>query len=173
MENKLTHEGDAFINFRDYSFRKPGAHAYRWVDIRHLRIPAETMGDGELLAGLIGHEQFRDDYAGGGVQPGGARHGPYRRRMVTPDAYEAVDRAKAARILREWANQFGDVPAELEADLQRQVLNRLATADTIHYLSGLGSEAFHDWGGVHTAFHEFVFIERSAGRVTLLVAADD
>ncbi|MFJ5220438.1 hypothetical protein ACIP98_37855 [Streptomyces sp. NPDC088354] len=34
-------------------------------------------------------------------------------------------------------------------------------------------EALHDWGGVHEELHQFVLIDRSAGRITLLVAADD
>lgn len=173
MENKLTHEASAFINFRSYKFQDARAHGFRWVDVKHLRLPAEPVGDRELLAALIGHPQFRDDYAGGGVLPEGPRHGPYWLRLVTPDAYEAVSREKSAHVLWEWANQFGDVPAALEAHLQREVFDGLSTADHIYYLSGLGDEALHDWGRVHIDFHEFVFIDRSAGRVTLLVAADD
>ncbi|MEU1692817.1 hypothetical protein [Streptomyces hirsutus] len=173
MGNKLTPEGRAFINFRDYEFRDPRSHGFRWLDIKHLRFPAESADDGKLLAALIGHEQFRDDYAGGGVLPEGPRHGPYWLRLVTPDAYETVGREKSTHILREWANQFGDVPSELEADLRQEAFDRLAAADHISYLSGLGEEAIHDWGRVHDCFHEFVLIDRSAGRITLLVAADD
>jgi hypothetical protein len=173
MENPLTHEASAFINFRDYTFRDPGAHGFRWVDLKHLRLPARSLGARELLVALIGHEQFRDDYAGGGVQADGSRHGPYWLRLVTPDAYEAVSREKSAHVLREWTNQFGDVPAELEAELRHEVFDRLAAADDIHYLSGLGDEALHDWGQVHEDFLEFVLVDRSAGRITLLVAADD
>ncbi|MFB7368289.1 hypothetical protein ACFC0D_00335 [Streptomyces sp. NPDC056222] len=173
MENWLTHEGSAFINFRNYKFQDASTHAFRWVDAKHLRFPSESVGDRELLAALIGHEQFRDDYAGGGVLPEGTRHGPYWLRLVTPDAYEAVSREKSELILREWLNQFGAVPAELEANLRREAFDRLAAADRIHYLSGLGSEAFHDWGGVHGEFHELVIINSSAGHITLLVAADD
>jgi len=173
MENQLTHEASAFINFRDYKFQDPRSHGYRWVDIKHLRLPAESVGGRELLAALIGHEQFRNDYAGGGVLAEGSRHGPYWLRLVTPDVYEAVSREKSARVLWEWANQFGGVPTTLEADLQQEVFDRLAAADHIYYLRGLGDEAIHDWGRVHVDFHEFVLIDRSAGRITLLVAADD
>ncbi|MGW9372574.1 hypothetical protein ACWGVR_21425 [Streptomyces xanthophaeus] len=173
MENELTYEGDAFILFRDYKFQEPRSHAFRWVTVKHLRFPAESDGDEELLAALIGHEQFRDDYAGGGVLPDGLRHGPYWLRMVTPHAYEAVGREDSARILREWADQYGDLPAALAADLQREVFGRLAEADRIYHLPELGGGALHDWGGVHGEFHEFVLIDRLAGRLTLLVAADD
>ncbi|ROQ93798.1 hypothetical protein EDE04_0203 [Streptomyces sp. 2132.2] len=173
MENQLTHEANNFINFRDYNFRDPRSHGFRWVDIKHLRIPAVSGEAHELLAALIGHEQFRDDYAGGGVLSEGSRHGPYWLRLVTPDAYEAVSREKSACVLWGWVNQFGDVPAKLGADLQQEVFDRLSSADHIYYLSGLGDEAIHDWGCVHQYFHEFVLIDRSAGRITLLVAADD
>ncbi|MFC9795616.1 hypothetical protein [Streptomyces sp. NPDC057695] len=70
-------------------------------------------------------------------------------------------------------NQFGYVPAALKADLQQEVFDRLAAADRINCLSRLGDEAIHDWGRVHEHFHEFVLADRSAGRITLLVAADD
>ncbi|MEU6943828.1 hypothetical protein ABZ957_01065 [Streptomyces sp. NPDC046316] len=173
MPSTLTHEADGFINFRDFTFPDPRSHGYRWVDLKHLRLPAESVSERELLAALIGHEQFRDDYAGGGVLPDGPRHGPYWLRLVTPGAYEAVSREKGAHILRAWANQYGDVPGELEAHLEREVLDRLSVADHIYYLSGLGDEAIHDWGRVHIDFHEFVLIDRSGGRITLLVAADD
>ncbi|MYS09257.1 hypothetical protein GTW71_23100 [Streptomyces sp. SID6041] len=173
MENQLTHEAGTFINFRNYKFQDPRSHGYRWVDIKHLRIPAESGGAQDLLAALIGHEQFRDDYAGGGVVSAGSRHGPYWLRLVTPDIYEAVSRERSAYVLRGWVNQFGDVSAALDAVLQQEVFDRLAAADRIYYLSRLGDKAIHDWGRVHEHFHEFVLIDRSAGRITLLVAADD
>jgi hypothetical protein len=129
--------------------------------------------DRGLLAALIGHEQFRDDYAGGGVLPEGLRHGPYWLRLITPDLYESISHEKAVQILREWVDPLWDVPAELKADLQRDVFARLAAADGIYCLSELDDEAVHDWGRVHDYFHEFVLIDRSAGRITLIVAADD
>jgi hypothetical protein len=173
MENQLTHEASAFINFRDYKFQDSMSHGFRWVDIKHLRLVGEPVEARELLAALVGHEQFRDDYAGGGVLAEGSRHGPYWVWLVTPDAYEAVSREKSAHVLWGWVNQFGDVPAKLEANLREEVFDRLSQADHICYLKGLGDEAIHDWGRVHEYFHEFVLIDRSAGRITLLVAADD
>ncbi|WP_411109089.1 hypothetical protein [Streptomyces sp. c-19] len=173
MRSMLTHEGSTFINFRKYRFQDPRSPAFRWVDIKRLRFPVKSVGDTELLAELIGHEQFQDDYAGGGVLPEGLRHGPYWVRAVTPDAYEAVDREKSDRILWEWANRFEVVPAGLATDLRREVFDLLTAAERIYHLSELGDEAIHDWGGVHGDFLEFVLIDRSAGQITLLVAADD
>ena len=172
MDNVLAHEGSAFINFRRY-VPDPKEHGFRWVDIKQFRLSAESVDDRELLAALIGHEQFRDDYAGGGVLPEGPRHGPYWLRLITPDLYEPIGQEKAVQILREWVDPLWDVPTELAADLQREVFARLAAADGIYYLRELGDEAIHDWGRVHDYFHEFVLIDRSAGQITLIVAADD
>ncbi|MFJ4539914.1 hypothetical protein ACIP39_28695 [Streptomyces tibetensis] len=172
MDHELAHEESAFINFRRY-VADPKEHGFRWVDIKQLRFSAESVADRALLAALIGHEQFRDDYAGGGVLPDGPRHGPYWLRVITPHLYESIGREKAVQILREWVDPLWDVPTELEANLQREVFARLAAAEVIYYLSELGDEAIHDWGRVHDYFHEFVLIDRSAGRITLIVAADD
>ncbi|GHA84701.1 hypothetical protein ACIQRS_19985 [Streptomyces termitum] len=172
MDNGLAHEESAFINFRRY-VRDPKEHGFRWVDIKQLRFSAGSVDDRELLAALIGHEQFRDDYAGSGALPDGPRHGPYWLQLITPGLYESISQEKAAQILREWVDPLWDVPTELEADLQRKVFARVAAADGIYYLSELGDEAIHDWGRVHDYFHEFVLVDRSAGRITLIVAADD
>ncbi|MFI9243983.1 hypothetical protein ACIGXF_15620 [Streptomyces sp. NPDC053086] len=172
MDNRLAHESSAFINFRHY-VADPKEHGFRWVDIKQLRFSVESLDDRGLLAALIGHEQFRDDYAGGGVWPAGPRHGPYWLRLITPDLYEPISREKAVGILREWVDPLWDPPTELEADLQREVFDRLAAADGIYRLSELGDEAVHDWGRVHGCFHEFVLIHRSARRTFLVVAADD
>ncbi|MGA6171699.1 hypothetical protein ACPEIF_15785 [Streptomyces sp. NPDC012600] len=172
MDNRLAHEESTFINFRRY-FPNPKEHGFRWVDIRQLRFSADSVDDRGLLAALIGHEQFRDDYAGGGVLPDGLRHGPYWLRLITPDLYESISQETAVQILRGWVDPLWDVNTELEADLQREVFARLAAADGIYYLSELGDEAIHDWGRVHDYFHEFVLIDRSAGRIMLIVAADD
>ncbi|MFF6881401.1 hypothetical protein ACFY9S_39840 [Streptomyces sp. NPDC012474] len=172
MDNGLAHEESAFINFRRY-VPDPKEHGFRWVDIKQFRFSAESVADRGLLAALIGHEQFRDDYAGGGVLPDGPRHGPYWLRLITPGLYESISQERAVQILREWVDPLWGVPTELEADLQREVFARLAAADGIYHLSELGDEAIHDWGRVHDYFHEFVLIDRSAGRITLIVAADD
>ncbi|MGC5000853.1 hypothetical protein ACLQ19_30805, partial [Streptomyces sp. DT195] len=94
MDNGLAREESAFINFRRY-VRDPKEHGFRWVDIKQLRFSAESVDDRGLLAALIGHEQFRDDYAGGGVLPNGPRHGPYWLRLITPDLYESISQEKA------------------------------------------------------------------------------
>jgi hypothetical protein len=172
MDNGLAHESSAFINFRHH-VADPKEHGYRWVDIKQFRFSVESLDDRGLLAALIGHEQFRNDYAGGGVLSDGSRHGPYWLRLVTPGRYEPLSQEQAVRILREWVDPLWDPPAGLEAALRREVFDRLAAADGIYYLGELGEEAIHDWGRVHDCFHELVLVDRSAGQLSLVVAADD
>ncbi|MFE9040211.1 hypothetical protein ACFY9F_07435 [Streptomyces sp. NPDC012421] len=173
MAATLTHDGAAFVNFRHFAFTEPHAHAYRWLDVKRFRLPDPSVPDRDLLAALLAHEQFRDDYAGGGVDPGGTRHGPYWLRLVTPEAYESVGRDGAARLLETWAERSGPLPDALAEALRREAYEPLAAADSVHHLNGLGEDEYHDWASVHGEFHELVLVDRAAGRLTLLVAADD
>ncbi|MER7368686.1 hypothetical protein [Nonomuraea wenchangensis] len=170
MQETLTYLDQTFINFREFLFED---HACRWVDMKRFGVSDSNVGDTQLLTELIGHEQFRDDYAGGGVEAGGLRHGPYWLRNVSPAAYVRVDEMSAHAILRDWAAQFGPLPVALSARLEHEVHPLVAGATERYRLSDLGHEAFHDWGGVHVDFHELVFIDRPAKILSLLVAADD
>ncbi|MEV7535064.1 hypothetical protein [Streptomyces hydrogenans] len=173
MSTTLVHEPGAFVNFRHFAFAEPCAHGFRWLDVKRFRLAGACDDDRDLLAELIAHEQFRDDYAGGGVDPEGTRHGEYWLRCVTPGAYEPIDRERAARLLDAWAEQHGPVPRRLAEALRREAHDALATADSVHHLNGLGEDEYHDWASVHGEFHELVLVDRKAGRLTLLVAADD
>ncbi|MET8293860.1 nucleotidyltransferase domain-containing protein [Streptomyces sp. NPDC005180] len=172
-DDTLVHEGGAFLNFRTYPAGEEWGHGFRWLHTKRFRLPAAPVTDARLLAALLSHEQFRDDYAGGGVLPQGRRHGSFWRRLITPAAYEPVTSDAAARLLRTWADQFGPVPEALGADLRKEAFACLAAAGTVLHLTGVGEDDFHDWGGVHGEFHELVAIDRTAGHLTLLVAADD
>ncbi|BBA98415.1 hypothetical protein RVR_4583 [Actinacidiphila reveromycinica] len=185
--------GLTFVNFRDHAFPEGGGHGYRWVDLRSFRPRPGSTGtgsagpgaagpgaarpgaarDGELLAAVTAHEQFRDDYAGGGVDPNGTRHGPYWLRSCGPDAYRPVSREEAIRVLRAWAHQYGALPRKLERTLDTVLFAVVDAASRLYRLRDLGAEAVHDWGGVHGAFHEFLAIDDAQGSLTLLVAADD
>lgn len=170
---ELTYLDDVFINFRDHVFDESGGHGFRWINIKRFRLPADEPGGQDVLAALIANVQFRDDYAGGGVQPDGTRHGPYWTRSVTVDAYRAVTRDDAATTLRTWADRHGPLPGTLADVLAREVHPAVRTATSCYELPDLGREAFHGWGGVHTDFHEFVAIDRPESSLTLIVAADD
>ncbi|MDX2707731.1 hypothetical protein PV350_33515 [Streptomyces sp. PA03-6a] len=162
----------SFVNFRDHAFQDAGGHAFRWVSLKAFRFPPGA-GDRELLGALIAHEQFRDDYAGGDVEPDGTRHGPYRLDRISPGAYRPVAPADAIRTLRGWAARYGRVPTSLEAVLEERVHRVIGPGTACHRLADLGRDAFHDWGGVHCAFHEYVVVDHAHAALTLLVAADD
>ncbi|WP_431896170.1 hypothetical protein [Nonomuraea sp. bgisy101] len=166
----LTYQDQTFINFRQFT---SGDHARRWVDIKRFGLSRPDADVTHLLTELIGQEQYRDDYAGGGVEVNGLRHGPYWLRNVSPAAYVRVDEASANAILRDWAAQFGPLPVALSARLEHEVHALVAGATERYQLKDLGYEAFHDWGGVHNDFHELVVIDRPAKALSLLVAADD
>ncbi|WP_433179720.1 hypothetical protein [Actinoallomurus sp. CA-150999] len=169
----LDYRGQVFINFRDYTFDDPAAHGYRWVDGKRFDLRSPAVDDMTLLSAVIRHDQFRDDYAGGGVDPQGTRHGPYQLEHITPEAFEPVDGPTSTAMLAAWADQHGEVPEQLAATLFREVFEPVRQATGRYGLKNLGRTAFHDWGGVNTDFHELILIDRTAGSLTLIVAADD
>ncbi|WP_328872105.1 hypothetical protein OHT76_19405 [Streptomyces sp. NBC_00287] len=168
----LVHLDSPFINFRDFKFTEASAHGYRWIDIKRFRLPSEAPSDRALLAALIAHPQFRDTYDGSGVQDW-PRHGGWWLDRITPDTYRAVDAAAASTAIRAWTDQHGPVPHALTERIQAQVHTPIATATSTYLLDPLPGDARHDWGGVHTDFHELVLIDRPSATLTLLVAADD
>lgn len=76
MDQDLPYRDQVFINFRDFFGHSPD-HGYRWVDLKRFCLARPGQSDMQVLHALIKHDQFRDDYAGGGVVPEGTRHGPY------------------------------------------------------------------------------------------------
>ena len=162
----------ALVNFRDF-IHDGRHHAYRWVDVKKFQLLDTPCDDERLLESLIGHEWFRDDYAGGGVDSAGARHGPYWLDRVTVPAYEPVDERTALAGLRTWADHNGMLPPPLRYALDREVYAQVRAATSRYRLKDLGETAWHDWGGVHGEFHELVLIGRQTGSLVLIVAADD
>ncbi|MGC4879143.1 hypothetical protein ACLQ26_23150 [Micromonospora sp. DT43] len=144
------------------------------MDVKRFGITAIDEPDGGLVAALINHEWFGDNYATG-PEPGGDpdRHGPYWRERITPDCYDPIDPELAERRLRFWSEQFAPVPEHLTAELRQEVYQPLRAADGIYLLRDIGPDAFHDWGGVHNEFHEFLLVDRTNQTVVQIVAADD
>jgi hypothetical protein len=173
VEQALDYHDHVFINFRDYAFVEPSGHCYRWVDLKRFGLPSVPAEDVRLLDALLRHEQFRDDYAGGDVDPAGTRHGSYWLDRITTEAYEPVTAATAIGVLSAWAHQFGNIPQLLEDTLEREIYLPVREATSLYRLKELGRAAFHDWGGVHIDFHELVIVNRVAGSLALMVAADD
>lgn len=125
------------------------------------------------MRALIADERFVDDYAGAGADTVGEIHGPYLLSRITVDAYEHIDARSAVGILDGWARQYGGLPANLDEALKAEVYVLISNADSCYRLRELGKSALHDWAGVHTQFHELVTIDRTAGTLALIVAADD
>ncbi|MFD7734132.1 hypothetical protein ACFV6F_27595 [Kitasatospora phosalacinea] len=161
-----------FVNFRDHPFPDGRGHGFRWVDLKSFRF-ARDCRDQDLLTAVVAHEQFRDDYAGGGVDPDGLRHGPYWLNVISPDEYQPVSCDRTALVLEEWVKQYGGLPNSLEDALDATLRAAVNSASRLYCLRDLGSDAFHDWGGVHGEFHEFVAVDDDRQALTLLVAADD
>ncbi|MDN3351979.1 hypothetical protein [Actinomadura sp. DC4] len=122
----LAYLDQAFVNFRDFFGPSPG-HGCRWVDLKRFQLLAAG-SDERFLRALAGHEQFRDDYAGGGVDPSGVRHGPYWLESLGLDAYEPVDETVAMDVLRSWAGQYRDLPERLSEVLERDVYTPVRAA---------------------------------------------
>ncbi|GAA1653062.1 hypothetical protein [Actinoplanes couchii] len=158
----LTHEGDNFVNFRN--------RTYQWVDAQRFLRTDEEDGD-DVLAAVIGHDLFGRDYAGGAAGADPERHGPYWRKLITPQSYRRVDADDAVSRLRIWAEQHVRVSDAIWMRLETEIYPLFGTADEVHELRDLGTTAHHDWGGVQNDFHEFVLVEKTL--VTLVVAADD
>ncbi|MEU1290146.1 hypothetical protein [Kitasatospora sp. NPDC005856] len=167
---ELVHLERMLLDFGDFGFEEQ-RHAFRWVDIKRFGL-GEGAGDRDVLAGLIAHPQFRDTYDGAGPldRP---RHGQWWLERITPDTYTPVPAPAAVDLIEAWVLQHGPVPPTLRARLEREVHAPLRRADARYLLVHPPEDARHDYGPVHTDFHELVLIDRASAAVTLLVAADD
>jgi hypothetical protein len=168
----LVYRDGAFVNFRDHDFPEGSGHGYRWVQLKRFHLPGAPPPDRGLLAALIAHPEFRDTYDGAGVwrEP---RHGQWWSDRITPGAYRAVSEAGALRTLHAWARAGAPPPPDLEARLDEAAYTPVRRATSRFTLGPLPEDAQHDYGPVHTEFHELVLIDRRVSTMTLLVAADD
>ena len=161
---RLTHCGELFVNFANGTFQ--------WVDVQRFSVAA-GVGDREALALLISDGRYGCDYAGGAPGQDPDRHGPYWRERITPDAFDLTDADAEEHRLRAWAGQHAELSNRLRSELEVALYGPLRAADRVYRLRDLGEAAFHDWGGVHLSFHELALIDRAAGTLALVVAADD
>jgi hypothetical protein len=162
---RLTHLDRVFINLDNAT--------YRWVDIKRFALPAPAPDDASILAALIDHEVYGDNYAGGDPGSDPERHGPYWRDRITPACYDPVDADSVERQVRFWAEQYAPLPEQVRPELQREVYGPLHAVDRVYRLRDLGRDAFHDWGWVLGEFHECALIDDARGTLALVVAADD
>ncbi|WP_405496120.1 hypothetical protein [Nocardia sp. NBC_00511] len=150
---------------------------YHWVSLKAFTITA-SRSDKDLIAAMIRHPQYRDNYAGGGPddQSSPSLHGPYRLDLISADSFIHLSSTTAQLSLRQWAERASrTVSATVQTELDRLVYPVL-TNSAVFELPSLGQDAQHDWGGVVGAingFHELVAINRPGRVMTLVVAADD
>ncbi|MFJ8540306.1 hypothetical protein [Streptomyces sp. NPDC093591] len=168
----LTHWDSPFVNFRHFDFEDGRGHGYRWVHVKRFHLPTDASTDRDLLSALIAHPEFRDTYDGAGLwlEP---RHGQWWSDRITPDTYAVADEAIARDVIDTWATRGADLPAALETRLHEVVYQPIRQATSRYTLGALPDDAHHDYGPIHTEFHELVLIDRSLGVLALVVAADD
>ncbi|WP_039828329.1 hypothetical protein [Nocardia testacea] len=169
----LEYEGTSFINFRDFDFPEGGNPSRQWIDIKQFTITAPPPADRDLLSALIGDQQFRDDYIGGGVDPQGTRHGPYWIDRITPDSYTPASADSVIALVTRWVDQCGIVPDALRQAIDQEVFGPARTATHIVTLPRLDASAVNDYGFIHNEFHEIIRIDTVGRTLRLTVAADD
>jgi hypothetical protein len=156
------------VLFREY---------FCWVSLKHFAIDGSA-SDTELLAALREHDQFHDHYAGQPVeeQDHHSLHGPYELSRVTVEAFQVVEPAIATEEVKFWVATWSDNDdlSGIEDRIDREVAGFLL-APSLYALRGMTSADQHEWGWVvgSQGFHEYVAIDKGAGTLTLLVAADD
>ncbi|WP_420368789.1 hypothetical protein [Curtobacterium sp. L1-20] len=157
---------------------------FMWVQTTHFAVTgADGASDEDLLGELLAADGYGHDYAspfpGGNTEGPVAVHGPWRLDSIGPTSFTPTTAADAATVLRTWSTdqawtdpdfrQPADVVERLEA------LIRWLGTGTLHHLRNPGPEAEHDYGWVTggNGFHEFVRIDRTARRISVVVASDD
>jgi hypothetical protein len=114
-EPELAYAGRDFINFQDRS--------YRWVDIKHFRLPPGA-SEQDALGLLLADVHYRDHYtsADSHEKLTANLHGPYWLDLITPEAFEPVDEHAALKTIADFATDYGDLGAEFISKLDRDVL---------------------------------------------------
>ncbi|GGK62162.1 hypothetical protein [Nocardia camponoti] len=161
------------VNFRDYPFDPPSGPACQWIDIKHFSIGNVCLSDQELLAELISQPEYHDGYIGAGVVPSDPRHGPYWISAISPGEFIKVTAAEATAETHKWTANCGTLRPELTARIEATVLTRFAEGNAIFVLPKLPDSAHHDYGWIHTEFHEFAVVSADRTRLSLMVLADD
>jgi hypothetical protein len=154
---------------------KMDAGLYAWVDIKRFAIEGDG-SDRDLLAALIEHRQYRDNYAESDPveQNQDLLHGPYWLHAIQSTTFEPTDPSAAREEIQTWADDPEPPTAETQALLDEKVFP-LLLASALYRLPDLRPDAQHEWGWVVgvLGFHEFVAIDRDSRSLALIVAADD
>ncbi|CAN5315237.1 hypothetical protein BH09ACT8_BH09ACT8_66580 [soil metagenome] len=137
--------------------------------------------DRTVLAALITEPRYDHDYA----TPYNGRpqdvHGPFRLDVITPDDFHRCTGVHALDILQSWSRELTypywsrDTWLACNEPISAWAWPTLASAETLYQLAVPRQGNEHSWGWVvgFGGFHEFVAIDRTHCRVTLLNATDD
>lgn len=158
------------------NFKETGPD-YRWVDIKRFKFhPAAS--DDTLLAALIGHPWYSDDYSSDRrrQQPKQQEiHGPYKLDCISPGTFVKVTAEEYVDRLTTWFLQNGSLPGSFLDRLTSEVLHPAENASSIYELPNLGPDAVRELGWIvgTQGFSEFVLIDRVGKVVSLIVGSDD
>jgi hypothetical protein len=146
--------------------------SYRVVNHRRFRIdPTATARD--LLAALVTHEQYRDDF-GGYMGRGAPIHGPYQLARIGLDSFRSVPPDQAANEFFQWATTeevaIGEGPIVGDLDGLVRLIRESSEA---YRLNDLGTSAEHSTGFVRRGLLEFIAIHRLTSEMHLLVCFVD
>ena len=157
----LEYTGQTLIRFDD--------HSYRWIEIRRFACHRHA-SDEEILAGLIGHARYRDDFLSPDPREVETVHGPYRAAEISPSSFERSDQNQAAAVVEEFCGLDKSPPRpDVRERIDRDVL--LALQNYRCYRLKALPHAIHEYGSVLWEFRELVAINN--GSVLLVVMAID
>jgi hypothetical protein len=173
-ETAITPSVEEQLVFQDHRLLKIHNGGYQWIDVQIFAFSA-AMDDGGVVGSLIRHVRYRHGYANPVYRDAKIIHGPYWLKAISVESFSAVPAMAAGALIATWANYDAAVPESDYPVLDEWVYGPIREATSIYQLADLRDTAEHDWGYVvgYTGFHEFVVINRDAGRLTLIVASDD
>lgn len=147
----------------------------QWIDIKTFGI-GDGFNDLTLIKNMLDQPAYADDYQGSprGEQPGGV-HGPYRLDAVDAAAFIPVAADEAHSLLGAWADQTSLHSDVTPAVLASSVYAIIEAADRIYRFPMLSQDSLHEKGWVVgiSGFHEFIAIDRTEHRLSVIVASDD
>ncbi len=160
-----------FIDRRTLHF---GAGDGRWLDIKRFALPA-GLGDREVVALLLQHERYRDDYASEPEQwtPKVNVHGPYWLSAIEAAYFDPVRADETVELFADWAAEWEGSEEPGYPEIVAAVSELFGPHVSVYRLRDLRETAEHAYGHVLGDFHEYVVLDRAAQTLSLAVASDD
>jgi hypothetical protein len=165
------------LRYVERTFAVLGDGYHDWIDVKHFALRPSTCPAGDALAGLLAHVRFRDTYAAKDSHEDNSVsiHGPFELASIGVESYESISSDAARETLRSFVTLYGApaVHTDRLATMDAATARTLDAADEIFRVRDLGEAAHHEWGWVVRDFTELVAIDRTEGRLSLIVAAQD